>query len=270
MIASGFSTVATCLPLFATRTLILQRFAAVLSVTMALGLAYVLLFLTPMIAMFGPVNTRTKPPPAATLTKRTIAAVLRSRAVRFILVCMLGLAVMVRLRPLPAPDEWSARQPAGCDCTQPHAHPPPLCAQRRCLVHTPVPSSVALTHQLPHMPCRRHRQLRPAMCTDSQHGRWRRVRACMQMIAPTTNKFVSKRGPLGNLGSLLLVVMSSALAVVLLRVAYKVGLEHREARALMERLTRRSMLVRWPAPTPNMPATPPTAVPSHLHYIHTV
>lgn len=91
------------------------------------------------------------------------------------------------------------------------------------------------------------------------------------MIAPATSRFVSKRGPLGNLGSLLLVVMSSALALVLLRVGYKVLLEHKEARALMERLARRSMLVHRPSATPAAaPATPQTAPPSHLQYIHTV
>lgn len=97
MAASGISTVATCLPLFATQTLILNRFAAVLSITMGIGLAYVLLFLAPMMAMFGPLVAKNRAPVTATVLNRSMTVILNSKAVRFILVCLLALVTLVRL-----------------------------------------------------------------------------------------------------------------------------------------------------------------------------
>ena len=96
MAASGLSTVATCLPLFATETVILNRFAAVLSITMGIGLAYVLLFLAPMMAMVGPVVTKTRAPVTASVLSRSLTVLLNSKAVRFMVVCMLALLTLVR------------------------------------------------------------------------------------------------------------------------------------------------------------------------------
>lgn len=96
MAASGISTVATCLPLFATKTVILNRFAAVLSVTMGIGLLYVLLFLAPMMGMFGPLVTKTRAPVTASVLSRSMTVLLNSKAVRFILVCIFALVTLVR------------------------------------------------------------------------------------------------------------------------------------------------------------------------------
>jgi hypothetical protein len=96
MVASSVSTVATCLPLFATKTVILNRFAAVLAVTMALGLAYVVLFQVPMMGMFGPLVTKNRAPMDASVLKRTFTVLLNSKAVRFMIVCVLALITLVR------------------------------------------------------------------------------------------------------------------------------------------------------------------------------
>lgn len=95
MAASGVSTVATCLPLFATETLILNRFAAVLSITMGIGLAYVFLFLAPMMGMFGPLVSKSRAPVTASVLNRSLIVLLNSKAVRFILVCGLAFITLV-------------------------------------------------------------------------------------------------------------------------------------------------------------------------------
>jgi hypothetical protein len=59
------------------------------------------------------------------------------------------------------------------------------------------------------------------------------------MIAPATNQYMSVRGPVGDLGHMVLVIMSSALAVVVARVAVKAFAEHR--RAAREELLRQEL-----------------------------
>jgi hypothetical protein len=97
MAASGLSTVATCLPLFATVTVILNRFAGVLALTMGIGLAYTLLFLAPMMGMFGPLVTKTRAPVTASVFHRSLTVLLNSKAVRFILVCLVAFLTLVRI-----------------------------------------------------------------------------------------------------------------------------------------------------------------------------
>lgn len=97
MVASAASTVITTTPLFAATTLILKRFAAVIFVTMIVGLAYVLLFLTPVLAMFGPGTARARdktmvPSYWAVLKDHLV----NSKAVRLFLVVVLMLIAMVR------------------------------------------------------------------------------------------------------------------------------------------------------------------------------
>lgn len=101
MVASAFSTVITTTPLFAASTLILKRFAAVIFITMLVGLIYVILFLTPMLAMFGPGVQKkrdiTESTPLYEVVKDTL---LRSKGVRFVGMAVLAVLALVRLMPL--------------------------------------------------------------------------------------------------------------------------------------------------------------------------
>jgi hypothetical protein len=97
MTASAMSTVITTTPLFAALTLILRRFAAVIFITMLVGLAYVFLFMTPLLAMFGPGPKRKK-----VITERTplrvvvVDFLLQSKGVRFVGVAVVSVIVLVR------------------------------------------------------------------------------------------------------------------------------------------------------------------------------
>lgn len=102
MVASAMSTVITTTPLFAAVTLILQRFAAVIFVTMIVGLLYVLFFLTPMLAMFGPGwKAQKKITEDTPITKVVTDMLITSKGVRFVLVTVITILVLVRpLAPL--------------------------------------------------------------------------------------------------------------------------------------------------------------------------
>lgn len=113
MVASAASTVITTTPLFAATTLILKRFASVIFVTMIVGLAYVLLFLTPVLAMFGPGQARARDktlvPSYWVVLKQHL---LDSKAVRLFLVIVIMLIAMVR----PAPSLPQSYLPAAVLC----------------------------------------------------------------------------------------------------------------------------------------------------------
>lgn len=97
MIASAVSTVATTTPLFGTQTLILSRFAVVIAITMLVGLFFTFFFLAPLTALFGPDRgSHTASDPNASFSKRTLAILYSSKAVRFIVVCLGILLVLVR------------------------------------------------------------------------------------------------------------------------------------------------------------------------------
>lgn len=97
MMASAVSTVITTTPLFAAVTLILNRFASIIFVTMLVGLAYVFLFLTPMLAMFGPGFRRRKVISQDTpLHKVVTDLLLKSKGVRFIGVAFIAVLILVR------------------------------------------------------------------------------------------------------------------------------------------------------------------------------
>jgi hypothetical protein len=107
MFASGASTVITTTPLFAVQTLVLNRFAAVILVTMVTGLAYVVLFMAPLLAMFGPGYNKKahedlmqKDLP---LEKIIRASLIRSMSVRFLLIIVITILVFVRPRSAPSP-----------------------------------------------------------------------------------------------------------------------------------------------------------------------
>lgn len=101
MFASASSTVITTTPLFAAQTLILNRFASVIFVTMLIGLMYVVLFMTPMLAMLGPgyklhtleedMQKRDLP-----LEKIIRASLFRSLTARFLLITVVTILVFVR------------------------------------------------------------------------------------------------------------------------------------------------------------------------------
>jgi hypothetical protein len=100
MLASGASTVITTAPLFGAQTLILNRFAAVILVTMLAGITFVILFMTPMLAMFGPgykkkahadIMQQDLP-----LEKILRTSILKSMSVRFLLVTVITILVFVR------------------------------------------------------------------------------------------------------------------------------------------------------------------------------
>lgn len=100
MFASAASTVITTTPLFATQTLILNRFASVIFVTMLIGLAFVVLFMTPMLAMFGPGykapaedSLLQKDQPLAKIIQ---VSLLRSFAVRFLMITVVTILIFVR------------------------------------------------------------------------------------------------------------------------------------------------------------------------------
>eukprot|EP00892_Ulva_mutabilis_P004434 jgi/Ulvmu1/2362/UM013_0210.1 len=95
MVASAVSTVITTTPLFAATTLILKRFSAVIFVTMIVGLAYVLLFLTPVLAMFGPGKARQRDKTMVpSYWKVLVEHILNSKAVRLFAVIVLMLIAM--------------------------------------------------------------------------------------------------------------------------------------------------------------------------------
>lgn len=97
MVASAVSTVITTTPLFAATTLILKRFAAVIFVTMLVGLAYVVLFLTPVLAMFGPGRARQRDKTMVpSYWKVFVEHLLNSKAVRLFAVIIFMLIAMVR------------------------------------------------------------------------------------------------------------------------------------------------------------------------------
>jgi uncharacterized oligopeptide transporter (OPT) family protein len=90
--------VVTTTPLFAAVTLILQRFAAVIFVTMLVGLVYVLLFLTPLLAMFGPGYKPKKQITEDTPIARVVTdMLLHSKGVRFVVVTVISILALVRL-----------------------------------------------------------------------------------------------------------------------------------------------------------------------------
>lgn len=104
MVASAFSTVVTTTPLFAAATLILKRFAAVIFVTMLVGLAYVVLFLTPMLAMFGPGPQKKKVINENTRLHVVVTdMLLHSKGVRFVGVAVLAVLILVRTLPTTLP-----------------------------------------------------------------------------------------------------------------------------------------------------------------------
>lgn len=97
MVASALSTIIATVPLFAAQTLILFRFASIIFVTMLVGMAYVFLFLTPMLAMFGPGPTKKMAISEDTPIRTIIIEFLwKSKAVRFIGVTLIGLVILVR------------------------------------------------------------------------------------------------------------------------------------------------------------------------------
>ena len=108
MIASAISTVITTTPLFAAATLILKRFAAVIFVTMLVGLAYVILFLTPMLAMFGPGPQKKKVIDEETPLHTVVTdLLLRSKGVRFVGVAVIAVLILVRfLSPFSSVQAW--------------------------------------------------------------------------------------------------------------------------------------------------------------------
>lgn len=104
MVSSALSTVITAIPLAFAQVLILSRFAVVIFFTMLVGLAYVIFFLTPVLAIFGPgyrgqthshshqikITDKT---PVLQVIKDTL---LQSIALRFFVVTALGMLVFVR------------------------------------------------------------------------------------------------------------------------------------------------------------------------------
>lgn len=98
MVASAFSTVITTTPLFAASTLILKRFAAVIFITMLVGLGYVVLFLTPMLAMFGPGVRKKREITEDTPLREVVAdMLLKSKGVRFVGMAVLAVLILVRV-----------------------------------------------------------------------------------------------------------------------------------------------------------------------------
>jgi hypothetical protein len=102
MVASGVSTVVVTTPLFATTTRILNSFAVVIAITMAIGLTYTFLFLTPAIGLFGPDKAHSHPKKEWAFKKHISHTLYSSKAVRFVGVMALMIALMVR-SPLRVP-----------------------------------------------------------------------------------------------------------------------------------------------------------------------
>jgi hypothetical protein len=102
MLASGISTVLTTTPLFATKTLILKNFASVIAVTMSVGLLYTFIFLVPLMGLCGPKQGHTRQSDEGGFTKRVLATMYLSKAVRFIVVCALLALALVRTLSCPA------------------------------------------------------------------------------------------------------------------------------------------------------------------------
>lgn len=106
MFASAASTVISTAPLFAAQTLILNRFALVIFVTMVISLMYVVMFMTPMLAMFGPGHDvhahkdlmKKKDLPLEKTIRETL---LHSIAVRLLLIVVVTIVVFVRPPFLP-------------------------------------------------------------------------------------------------------------------------------------------------------------------------
>jgi hypothetical protein len=98
MVASAASTVICTTPLFAAVTLILNRFAAVIFVTMVVGIIYVILFMVPMLAMFGPGPKKkvvmSEDTPLHVVVKDEL---LKSKGVRFVVTTVIAVLVLVRL-----------------------------------------------------------------------------------------------------------------------------------------------------------------------------
>jgi hypothetical protein len=100
--ASAASTGLTTVPLFLAKVLILRRFAVVILFTMALGLAFTVLFMTPVLAMFGPGYTGSARSHHMVITDETTVfeiirdTVQRNAAFRFLLVSAITFALVVR------------------------------------------------------------------------------------------------------------------------------------------------------------------------------
>jgi hypothetical protein len=99
MVASAASTVITTTPLFAAVTLILNRFAAVIFVTMVVGIVYTVLFMTPLMAMFGPGPAKKKEVNEDTPLHVVVTdMLLKSKGVRFIGTAVIAVLVLVCFR----------------------------------------------------------------------------------------------------------------------------------------------------------------------------
>jgi hypothetical protein len=103
MVASALSTIIASIPLFWAKVLILSRFAVVILLTMAIGLAYTIFFLTPVLAMVGPgfkgaANSKTQ---SLVITDETTMkdilrdTVMRNTTFRFVMVSAISLMMMV-------------------------------------------------------------------------------------------------------------------------------------------------------------------------------
>jgi hypothetical protein len=96
MFASGVSSVVTMTPLFATKTVILKRFAAVIAVTMSVGLLYTFVFLLPLMGILGPTKGHTSASGKGGFWRRVGMTLYLSKAVRFIVMCVILAATLVR------------------------------------------------------------------------------------------------------------------------------------------------------------------------------
>ena len=102
MVASAVSTVLTCVPLFFTQLLVLNKFAGVIAVTMFVGLVFAFLFLVPLMAMFGPDHAHVHDEAVREWPKlkQVLYLLSQSKAVRFVACAIILIIFMVRLLSL--------------------------------------------------------------------------------------------------------------------------------------------------------------------------